>query len=97
MKTEEEIEASKNKEEYIAGIKMTPVSIAVIGFVSLMIIQMACDLILGKSRGRYYLPVDYVREKVTFSDIPGMLPEYFVISSVIGIFIYIFRDRKSVV
>ena len=98
IKTEEEIENSKNKEEYVAGIRITPLKGSIFIFFFIFILEVAFDMIIGKSKGRLYLPSDYAREKVTLSELPSMLPEYFVFSSTMGILFYIilikFKDYK---
>ena len=92
-KTEDEIENSKNREEYVAGIKLTPLKSGIFFFVFVLILEVAFDMLVGKSKGRFYLPADYVREKVTLSELPGMLPLYLAFSSVIGILIYIITRK----
>lgn len=69
-KTEEEIKNSKNKEEYIVGIRVTPLKGGIFIFFFIFILEVAFDMIIGKSKDRLYLPSDYVREKVTLSELP---------------------------
>ena len=95
-KTEDEIENSKNKDEYVAGIRLTPLKIGIFISIFVFIIEVSWNMLIGKSKGRYYLPADYVREKVTLSELPGMLPLYLVLSSILGILIYIFTRKLKV-
>jgi len=92
-KTEEEIDEFYNKPEYIAGIKVTPFKAAILLFIVFTIIQILGDLILGKSKGRYYLPAEYGREKVRLSDLPDLLPGYLVASSVLAIFLWMILKK----
>jgi len=88
-KTEEEIKNTYKKDEYIAGFRITPIRFAIIFFVFIMFLQISTDLIFGKSLGRFYLPVEFSREKITFSDLQNLLPEYICSSSIITIFLFI--------
>ena len=92
-KTEKEIEDTHKKEEYIAGFKITPIRFGIIIFAFLMFLRISTDLIFGRSLGRYYLPVEYSREKITLSDLPNLLPEYLVSSSIIAIFLFILYSK----
>ena len=92
-KTEEEINAFYTKPEYVVGIKVTPFNGAVLVFVILTILQMLGDLILGKSKGRFYLPADYVREKVRLSDLPSLLPGYLAVSLMSAIFLWVILKK----
>ena len=88
-KTEEEIENSKKEDEFVAGIRITPLNGGIFIFIFVFILEVSWDMLIGKSKSRFYLPADYVREKVTLSELPSMLPEYLVISSIIGILAYL--------
>lgn len=88
-KTEEEIENSKKEDEFVAGIIITPLNGGIFIFIFVFILEVSWDMLIGKSKSRFYLPADYVREKVTLSELPSMLPEYLVISSIIGILAYL--------
>ena len=92
-KTDEEIENSNKEDEFVAGIRLTPFKIGIFFFFFVLILEVAFDMLIGKSKGRFYLPADYVREKVTFSELPSMLPQYLVLSSVLGILIYIITRK----
>ena len=92
-KTEEEIENSKKQDEFVAGIKITPLKSGIFISIFVFILEVSWDMLIGKSKGRFYLPVDYVREKVTLSELPSMLPEYLVLSSVLGIFMYLITRK----
>lgn len=98
-KTNDEIDNKNNNEEYFFGIKLTIIKISVFIFFFVFIFTMAFELIFGESKGRFYLPQEYSREKITWSDIPGKLPEYFTFASVSGILLYIlarkFKNYKT--
>lgn len=92
-KTEEEIENSKKEDEFVAGIRITPLNGGIFISIFVLILEVSWDMLIGKSKGRFYLPADYVREKVTLSELPSMLPEYLVLSSVLGILMYIITRK----
>lgn len=63
-KTEEEIKNSKNKEEYIVGIRVTPLKGGIFIFFFIFILEVAFDMIIGKSKDRLYLPMFGVVSKL---------------------------------
>jgi hypothetical protein len=90
-KTKEEIEKEKNKNEYFAGIKMTPLKYAVFTSIFAPILSIASTLILGD-----YSKIHNKWTKVAFSDIPDRLPSILFGSFFVGIIVYIvFRINKS--
>ena len=92
-KTEEEIKDFDTKPKHLAGIRDSSLKYAIFIFVFSTILQILGDLILGKSKGRFYLPSDYVREKVQLSDLPDLLPSYLVVSLVLAIFVWMLLKR----
>lgn len=89
-KTDEEIKNSKKKQEdeFVGGVRLTPLKLSICIFVFVFVFEVVVDTLIGKSKGRFYLPIDYVREKVTLSELPGMIPQYLALASILGVVAY---------